>query len=90
MQGLKRIPYGIASYKTIREQDYYYVDKTRFIPELESAGRFLFLIRPRRFGKSSFLTVLESYCDISRKNEFAFFSTGPTPVKSPRRREIPI
>ena len=88
MAGPKKIPYGIASYKTIREQGYYYADKTRFIPELESAGRFIFLIRPRRFGKSSFLTVLECYYDISRKEKFTFFFDGtdigkkPTPEKN--------
>jgi hypothetical protein len=66
MNQYKKIPYGIASYKTIRQKNCYYVDKTRYIPEFEKAGEFLFLIRPRRFGKSSLLTVLESYYDINR------------------------
>ncbi|OQX07457.1 MAG: hypothetical protein BWK80_49500, partial [Desulfobacteraceae bacterium IS3] len=69
MKPYKKIPYGISSYKTIRQENYYYVDKTRFIPQFEETGKFLFLIRPRRFGKSSLLTVLESYYDISRKDE---------------------
>ena len=56
----KKIPYGISSYKTIRRENCYYVDKTRYIPELENSGDYL-LIRPMRFGKSSWLNLLESY-----------------------------
>jgi len=88
MTSYKKIPYGISSYKTIRQENYYYVDKTRYIPQFEETGKFLFLIRPRRFGKSSLLTVLESYYDISRKDEFDFFFNGtfikehPTPEKN--------
>jgi hypothetical protein len=63
---MKQIPYGISSYKTIRKENAYYVDKTQYIPQLELAGKFLFLIRPRRFGKSSFLSMLECYYDIDR------------------------
>ncbi len=85
---MKKIPYGISSYGTIRQDDCYYVDKTHFIPELEDAGRFLFLIRPRRFGKSSLLTLLESYYDIAGKKQFDFLFNGthigenPTPEKN--------
>ena len=61
MGNTKPIPYGISSYKTIREKNYYYLDKTNYIPQLEAAGPFLFLIRPRRFGKSLFLSVLEQW-----------------------------
>jgi len=71
-----KIPYGISSYKTIRQENYYYVDKTRYIPQLEETGKFLFLIRPRRFGKSSLLTVLESYYDIVRKDEYGLLFDG--------------
>ncbi len=76
MNPYKKIPYGISSYKTIRQENYYYVDKTRYIPQIEETGKFLFLIRPRRFGKSSLLTVLESYYDINRKDEHDFFFNG--------------
>ena len=88
MNTYKKIPYGISSYKTIRQQNCYYVDKSRYIPECENAGDFLFLIRPRRFGKSSLLTVLECYYDIVRKDEFDFLFKGtyindhPTPEKN--------
>jgi len=88
MKPYKKIPYGISSYKTIRQKNYYYVDKTRYIPQFEETGNFLFLIRPRRFGKSSLLTVLESYYDIVRKDEYGFLFDGtfikdhPTPEKN--------
>jgi len=88
MKNHKKIPYGISSYKTIKQENYYYVDKSRYLPQLEEAGKFLFLIRPRRFGKSSLLTVLECYYDISRKEEFDFLFQGtyiadhPTPEKN--------
>ncbi len=88
MKEYKKIPYGISSYGTIRRDNCYYVDKTSFIPKLEDAGKFLFLIRPRRFGKSSLLTLLEGYYDAGRKDEFDFLFTdtfigqNPTPEKN--------
>ncbi|HIJ20374.1 MAG TPA: AAA family ATPase, partial [Deltaproteobacteria bacterium] len=88
MDGYKKIPYGISSYKTIKQENYYYVDKTRYLSQLEETGTFLFLIRPRRFGKSSLLTVLECYYDMARKEEFDFLFQGthiadhPTPEKN--------
>ncbi len=88
MSNYKPIPYGLANYKRIREQNYYYVDKTRYLPRLEDSGNFLFLIRPRRFGKSSLLTVLECYYDLARTAEFEFLFKGtyiydhPTPEKN--------
>lgn len=53
-----KIPYGISDFPLISMENYYYVDKTRFVEEVERAPRFLFLIRPRRFGKSLWLAVL--------------------------------
>ncbi len=88
MDDVKKIPYGISSYNTIRHENYYFVDKSRYIPQFEAAGKFLFLIRPRRFGKSMLLNVLESYYDIARKNEFDLFFDNtyikdhPTPEKN--------
>lgn len=73
---MKPIPYGLASYRRIRQENYYYLDKTNYLPLLEATGKFLFFIRPRRFGKSSWLTVLESYYDISRQDEFDFLFKG--------------
>ena len=50
-QQVKLVPYGVADFATVIEQNLYYVDKTMFIPELEKQPRNLFFIRPRRFGK---------------------------------------
>ena len=61
----KKIPYGLTDYLRIVTEDYYYVDKTRYIEDLEKTAAFLFLIRPRRFGKSLFLNMLYCYYDVS-------------------------
>ncbi len=73
---MKKIPYGIADYQDIRQKDCYYVDKTVFIPKLEVAGDYLFFIRPRRFGKSLLLAVLEGYYDLNRIEEFEMLFKG--------------
>lgn len=71
---LKKIPYGISDYKTIVQEDYLYVDKTRYIELLESLGEpYIFFLRPRRFGKSLFLSVLDYYYDIKSKENFQKF-----------------
>jgi len=67
MKTYKKIPYGIADFKLIQDENYYYVDKTRYLPLLEDIGRYNFFIRPRRFGKTLFLDVLECYYDVARK-----------------------
>ena len=66
----KLIPYGISSFKQVREENKYLVDKTRFFEQLELAGNFFYLVRPRRFGKSLFLNMLEAYYDINEKDNF--------------------
>ena len=63
------IPYGLAYFKGIRQEGSLYVDKTRFIREMEKE-RHVFLIRPRRFGKSLWLSALESYYDRKQAEEF--------------------
>ncbi len=65
----KRIPYGIGDFETIRKENYYYIDKTRIIKELEK-HRYPFFIRPRRFGKSLLISILENYYDIEKKDAF--------------------
>ena len=54
----KRLPYGMMNFAVIRRDDYYYVDKTSFIPLIEQSDRFFFFIRPRRFGKSLTINML--------------------------------
>ena len=65
-----KIPYGVADFKTIRNENLYYIDKTGYIPLLEQAGRFLFLVRPRRFGKSLMASMLRCYYDSAEKDNF--------------------
>jgi len=68
---LKKIPYGVSDFKTIIEKEYLYVDKTKHIEILEGLGEpFIFFLRPRRFGKSLFISILEYYYDINSKNSF--------------------
>ena len=66
----KRLPYGIADFTWIQNQNRFLTDKTMFIPKMEEAGDFLYLIRPRRFGKSVFLTMIQAYYDIEKKDSF--------------------
>ena len=73
---IKDIPYGIADYELIRGENYYYVDKTPYLQTLKKAGRYLFFIRPRRFGKSLFLSVMEAYYDVFYKERFEEFFKG--------------
>ena len=56
----RSLPIGIQSFRTIRETDFYYVDKTPLIRRMVGEGRFYFLSRPRRFGKSLLLDTLRS------------------------------
>ena len=55
---MKKLPIGIQSFKNIRTDNYYYVDKTPFVYKLVNSGKWFFLSRPRRFGKSLFLDTL--------------------------------
>ena len=66
----KRIPYGMMNFAVIRRDDCYYVDKTQFIPMIEEADKFFFFIRPRRFGKSLTVSMLQHYYDILAKDKF--------------------
>jgi hypothetical protein len=67
---MKALPYGISDFPRIMREDYYYVDKTRYIEMLERQPPYLFLIRPRRFGKSLFLAMLEAYYSIDYADRF--------------------
>ena len=64
-----RIPYGVADFRRIRLNRWLYVDKTRFLRRLEQE-RYVFLIRPRRFGTSLWVSLLENYYDRRRGHEF--------------------
>ena len=66
----KLLPYGMMNFAVIRRDDYYYVDKTSFIPLIERSDRVFFFIRPRRFGKSLTLNMLQHYYDVNAKDKF--------------------
>ncbi len=68
---MKKIPYGLSDFKSIKQEDFYFIDKTKFIEKLENLNeRFLIFLRPRRFGKSLFIAMLEAYYDKHYKNDF--------------------
>ena len=87
-QTVKQLPLGIADFERIRQQNFYYVDKTMFIPRLEFASSYLFLVRPRRFGKSLMLSMLKAYYDVNMKDSFdklfgdLWIGSHPTPYKN--------
>jgi len=66
---MMRFPYGISDFKTVIAEDYFYCDRTDKIRLLENTKSQLF-IRPRRFGKSLLLSMLENYYDVAAKDEF--------------------
>ena len=70
MEKIKLLPYGISDFRQVRKEGKYFVDKTKYIPVMEETDNFLFLIRPRRFGKSVFLSMLRAYYDINEKDKF--------------------
>ena len=86
-QQVKRVPYGVADFAQVIELNQYYVDKTMFIPELEKQPSNLFFIRPRRFGKSIFLSMLYSYYDCAQSHKFQslfgnlWIGQHPTPLQ---------
>jgi hypothetical protein len=85
---IKQLPYGMADFQRIQRGGMYYVDKTHYIPLLEAGPRYLFLIRPRRFGKSLWLSVLENYYDVGFQDRFAatfrntHIGAHPTPERN--------
>ena len=81
----RMIPYGMMNFVAIREDHYYYVDKTRFIEKVEKSNRFFFFIRPRRFGKSLTMSMLRHYYDVNQTDKFnrlygdLYIGQHPTP-----------
>jgi hypothetical protein len=84
-----KIPYGVSNFDLLRTEGYFYIDKTPFLPILEGLGaRYVVLLRPRRMGKSAFLSLLEHYYDVDRADRFDALFGGlwvhqnPTPERS--------
>ena len=88
MDAVKGIPYGVARFEEVRNENFYYADKTMYLPLLESTGKYLFLIRPRRFGKSVFVSMMQAYYDVAKADKFDRLFDGlwihehPTPLKN--------
>ncbi|EOS16669.1 AAA family ATPase [Phocaeicola sartorii] len=84
----KRIPYGMMNFIDVREDNCYYVDKTRFIPMIEDANKYFFYIRPRRFGKSLTVSMLHHYYNILDADNFEkwygdlYVGQHPTPERN--------
>ena len=57
----KIYPIGVQNFESLRQDGYFYIDKTEFIYRLVKSGRYYFLSRPRRFGKSLLISTLEAY-----------------------------
>ena len=84
----KRIPYGMQNFEDVIKRDCYYVDKTSFIQQVEESNMYFFFIRPRRFGKSLTISMLENYYDINKKDQFEelfgklYIGHYPTPERN--------
>ena len=83
------LPIGMQTFSQVREGRYVYADKTRFIAEVITAGKAVFLSRPRRFGKSLFVSMLESYFSGEKElfNGLAIADIEPEMAKAEGRDE---
>ncbi|MDR3188484.1 MAG: ATP-binding protein [Prevotellaceae bacterium] len=86
---VKRLPYGISNFEDLITENYAYVDKTQFIALLENESNpYQFFIRPRKFGKSLFFSLLFNYYGITKANKFEqlfgnlYIGKNPTPKKN--------
>ena len=82
-----RIPYGWADFQSIRLEKRLYVDKTRFIYPLEEE-RYVFLIRPRRFGKSCWISLLDNYYNRTRTDTFEAVFSGTDLGRHPTENRL--
>ena len=86
---MKKLPYGISNYEELIEDGYYYVDKTKYIEQLENlAEKRVMFLRPRKFGKTLFTSVLENYYDVKKVDKFeklfgeTYIGKNPTKLKN--------
>jgi hypothetical protein len=82
-----KIPYGIADYERIQREKYFYLDRTQYIEQLETYGSsYTMFLRPRRFGKSLVISMLENYYDVNKAADFPmlfgdlYIGKHPTPL----------
>ncbi len=86
---MKELPYGISDYEKLVNDNCYYVDKTKYIELLEvPSNSYVMFLRPRKFGKTLFTSVLENYYDINKKDKFeklfgdTYIGKKPTEAKN--------
>ena len=86
---MNKIPYGLSNFEKIRTENYADVDKTRFIEQIENENKeYHFFIRPRKFGKSLFLSMLFHYYDLCAAHNFdklfgdLYIGKNPTPKRN--------
>ncbi|MCP5050152.1 MAG: AAA family ATPase [bacterium] len=84
-ENIKGIPYGVSDYGWIVRKNKYYVDKTGYLPKLEELGEYLFFIRPRRFGKSLFISMMHYYYDVKYKDRFDELFKGTWLYENPTK-----
>jgi hypothetical protein len=83
-----KIPYGLSDFKRVLEEDWFYIDKTNFIENIENDQSFLYFLRPRRFGKSLTISMLEAYYDVYYQDRFenvfknTYIYKNPTALKN--------
>ena len=88
MEQIRQIPYGVSDFRSVRESNLYYVDKTMYIKALEDQARTLIFIRPRRFGKSLFINMMRLYYDKLEAENFEklfgdlYIGQHPTPLRN--------
>lgn len=84
---MKRLPYGISNFNKLIEENYIYIDKTKYIEILENLNeQYIVFLRPRRFGKSLFVSILEYYYDKEYKDltifDKLYIGKNPTKLKN--------
>ena len=86
---MKKLPNGISDYERLVDQNYYYVDKTKYIEQMENlTDPYIMFLRPRKFGKTLFTSVLENYYDIKKVAKFeklygeTYIGKNPTTLKN--------
>ncbi|TAE47441.1 MAG: AAA family ATPase [Bacteroidetes bacterium] len=84
---MQKIPYGISDFSRLSAEDYYFVDRTDYIAHLETLGEpYLIYLRPRRFGKSLFISLLQHYYGVEFRDQFVdlfgpyHIGKNPTPL----------
>ena len=88
MKNQVKFPYGVSNAEQITTGDYVFIDKTYFVEKLENSERFASFLRPRRIGKSFFISILEYYYDLRQKHKFekifgkTYIGQNPTPLAS--------